>query len=56
MADGSGWDVRADYATDYFTEDEAVLMLRQWLTALSLAADNPDVPVRELFDGLVAIA
>jgi len=56
VADGSGWDVRADYATDYFTEDEAVLMLRQWLTALSLAADNPDVPVRELFDGLVAIA
>ena len=56
VADGRGWDVRADYATDYFTEDEAVLVLRQWLTALSVAAEDPDVPVRELFDRLVAIA
>jgi non-ribosomal peptide synthetase component F len=56
VADGSGWDVRADYATDYFTADEAALMLQQWLTALSVAADDPDVPVRKLFDRLVAIA
>ncbi|MCX5144118.1 MULTISPECIES: condensation domain-containing protein [unclassified Streptomyces] len=56
VADGSGWDVRADYATDYFTEDEAALMLRQWLTALTTAADDPGVPVRELFDRLAALA
>lgn len=56
VADGSGWSVRADYATDHFTGEEAALMLRQWLTALSAAADDPDVPVRELFDRLAAIA
>ncbi|WP_327674394.1 condensation domain-containing protein [Kitasatospora sp. NBC_00458] len=56
VADGSGWDVRADYATDHFTADEAALTLRQWLTALSVASDDPDVPVRELFGRLAATA
>ncbi|WP_042423983.1 condensation domain-containing protein [Streptacidiphilus anmyonensis] len=56
VADGSGWDVRADYATDHFTEPEAELTLRQWLTALSAAADDTDVPVRDLFDRLAALA
>lgn len=56
VADGRGWDVRADYATDYFTADEAALVLRQWLTALAVAADDPDVPVRELSARLAALA
>ncbi|MFC5666899.1 condensation domain-containing protein [Kitasatospora misakiensis] len=56
VADGRGWDVRADYALDFFTADEAALVLRQWLTALAAAADDPDVPVRALFDRLAAIA
>lgn len=55
VADGRGWDVRADYATDYFTADEATAVLRQWLTALSLAAADPDLPVRTLFDRLAGI-
>ncbi|MEV7026817.1 condensation domain-containing protein, partial [Kitasatospora sp. NPDC093558] len=56
VADGRGWDVRADYATDYFSAAEAALVLRQWLTALAAAAADPDVPVRELFDRLAALA
>ncbi|MEE4545861.1 condensation domain-containing protein [Streptomyces sp. V4-01] len=56
VADGRGWDVRADYATDYFTEDEAGLVLRQWLTALTVAADDPDVPVREVWRRLASVA
>ncbi|MFC4333121.1 condensation domain-containing protein [Streptomyces andamanensis] len=55
VADGEGWNVRADYATDYFTADEAVDTLQQWLTALSAAADDPHVPVRTLFDRLAEI-
>ncbi|MFD5141806.1 condensation domain-containing protein [Streptomyces sp. NPDC058401] len=49
VADGEGWDVRADYATDYFTADEAEAVLRQWLTVLTMAADDPQVPVRTVF-------
>ncbi len=56
VADGSGWDVRADYAVDFFTQDDAALVLRQWLTALAVAAEDPDVPVRVLFDRLAALA
>lgn len=56
VADGGGWDVRADYALDFFTADEAALVLRQWLTALAVAAADPEVPVRDLFDRLAAIA
>ncbi|MFJ8435577.1 condensation domain-containing protein [Kitasatospora sp. NPDC094019] len=56
VADGDGWDVRADYALDFFTADEAALVLRQWLTALAVAADDPEVPVRDLFDRLAETA
>ncbi|MFB8239294.1 condensation domain-containing protein [Kitasatospora purpeofusca] len=56
VADGDGWDVRADYALDFFTADEAALVLRQWRTALAVAAADPEVPVRDLFDRLAAIA
>lgn len=54
VADGRGWDVRADYATDYFTADDAAAVLRQWKTTLSLAATDPDLPVSILFDRLAA--
>ncbi|WP_405007675.1 condensation domain-containing protein [Kitasatospora purpeofusca] len=54
VADGGGWDVRADYALDFFTADEAALFLRQWQTALAVAAADPGVPVRDLFDRLAA--
>ncbi|MFD9062375.1 condensation domain-containing protein [Kitasatospora purpeofusca] len=56
VADGGGWDVRADYALDFFTPDEAALFLRQWLTALAAASADPGVPVRDLFDRLAATA
>ncbi|WP_406111055.1 condensation domain-containing protein [Kitasatospora purpeofusca] len=56
VADGGGWDVRADYALDFFTADEAALVLRQWRTALAAAAADPGVPVRDLFDRLAATA
>ncbi|MFD4906733.1 condensation domain-containing protein [Kitasatospora purpeofusca] len=56
VADGGGWDVRADYALDFFTPDEAALFLRQWRTALAAASADPGVPVRDLFDRLAATA
>ncbi|WP_406087157.1 condensation domain-containing protein [Kitasatospora purpeofusca] len=56
VADGGGWDVRADYALDFFTADEAALVLRQWRTALAAAAADPGVLVRDLFDRLAATA
>lgn len=55
VADGDGWDVRADYATEYFTADEAAAVLRQWLTVLAMAADDPQVPVGTVFDRLAGI-
>ncbi|WP_030941354.1 condensation domain-containing protein [Streptomyces sp. NRRL S-646] len=52
VADGDGWDVRADYATSCFTADEAAMVLRQWLTVLAAVAEDPRVPVRTVFDRL----
>ncbi|MET9262918.1 condensation domain-containing protein [Amycolatopsis sp. NPDC004079] len=54
VADGKSWQVRADYATDYFTADEAHAVLKQWLTALSLVSGDLDLPVRTLLDQLEA--
>ncbi|MGW6534375.1 condensation domain-containing protein [Streptomyces sp. NPDC055051] len=56
VADGDGWDVRADYATDYFTDDEAAAVLRQWLTVLAAVARDPRVPVRTVLDRLAVTA
>ncbi|MCK8438714.1 hypothetical protein G3I77_38750 [Streptomyces sp. D2-8] len=56
VADGDGWDVRADYATAYFTADEAAAALRQWLTVLTAAVEDPQVLVRTLYDRLAGTA
>ncbi len=55
VADGRGWQVWADYPTDYFTADEAAAWLRQWQTALSIVIEDPDLPVRTLLDRLAEL-
>ncbi|MFJ4713468.1 condensation domain-containing protein [Streptomyces sp. NPDC088785] len=55
VADGQGWEVRADYACDYFTAEQAATVLAQWTRALEAVAQDPRIPVRALIQELSAV-